>query len=82
MRTRRRTVAVTLLFAAMLSPAAHAQQEAPADKPVRLTREPTLYDVNADASEQIAAALAKAKQENRRVLIQWGGNWCGWCIQL
>jgi uncharacterized protein YyaL (SSP411 family) len=41
-----------------------------------------LYDVNADAKQQIAAALAKAKKENRRVLIQWGGNWCSWCIKL
>lgn len=41
-----------------------------------------LYDEQADAKEQIAAALAKAKKENRRVLIQWGGNWCPWCIRL
>lgn len=80
MSTRR--AAASLLCVALLSPVALAQQETPADKPVRLEKEPTLYDVNADASEQIAAALAKAKQENRRVLIQWGGNWCGWCIQL
>ena len=48
------------------------------DKPAR----PPLYDEQADAREQIAAALAKAKKENRRVLVQWGGNWCGWCIKL
>jgi thiol-disulfide isomerase/thioredoxin len=41
-----------------------------------------VYDENADAKQQIAAALANAKKENRRVLIQWGGNWCGWCIKL
>lgn len=43
---------------------------------------PPLYDEQADAKSDIAAALAKAKQENRRVLIQWGGNWCGWCKLL
>ena len=43
---------------------------------------PKLYDVNADGKAQIAAAVAKAKKENRRVLVQWGGNWCGWCIRL
>ncbi len=41
-----------------------------------------IYDESADARKQIAAALAKAKKENRRVLIQWGGNWCGWCTRL
>jgi len=41
-----------------------------------------VYDEAADAQQQIAAALVKAKQDNRRVLIQWGGNWCPWCIKL
>lgn len=42
----------------------------------------TVYDEAADGRQQVAAALAKAKKENQRVLIQWGGNWCGWCIVL
>lgn len=41
-----------------------------------------IYDEQADAKEQIAAALARARKENQRVLIQWGGNWCPWCIKL
>jgi len=41
-----------------------------------------IYDEQADAKAQIAAALASAKKENRRVLIQWGANWCGWCRLL
>lgn len=41
-----------------------------------------LYDESADAKQQIAEALTRAKAENRRVLIQWGGNWCPWCIRL
>jgi thioredoxin-related protein len=41
-----------------------------------------VYDEKADTKQQIAAALAKAKRENQRVLIQWGGNWCPWCILL
>lgn len=47
-------------------------------KPAR----PAIYDGEADAAAQIAAAVAKAKKENRRVLIQWGANWCGWCHLL
>ena len=56
-----------------------ASPEAPAKQ--ASTKTP-LYDEKADAKEQIAAALVKAKKENRRVLIQWGGNWCPWCIRL
>jgi len=41
-----------------------------------------IYDEHADAKKQIAEALARAKKENRRVLIQWGANWCGWCHKL
>src|SRR4051812_35695588 len=41
-----------------------------------------VYDENAVGSEQIASALARAKRENRRVLVQWGANWCHWCVLL
>lgn len=61
---------------AAIAPASAAPQAKPASP------ESPLYDEKADAREQIAAALAKAKKENQRVLIQWGGNWCGWCIKL
>ena len=43
---------------------------------------PPVYDESADAAADIAAALAVAKKENTRVLIQWGANWCGWCKLL
>jgi thioredoxin-related protein len=41
-----------------------------------------IYDEKAEARAQLAAALKKAKKENRRVLVQWGANWCGWCHLL
>jgi thioredoxin-related protein len=43
---------------------------------------PTVYDEKADAKALIENALGAAKRENRRVLIQWGGNWCVWCVLL
>lgn len=50
----------------------------PKSKPER----PKIYDEQANAAEQIANATARAKRENKRVLIQWGANWCGWCHLL
>ena len=53
-----------------------------ATKPsVRGKREP-IYDVNANAEQQIADALVKAKQNNKHVLLVYGGNWCSWCYKL
>jgi thiol:disulfide interchange protein len=43
---------------------------------------PSIYDARADAHEQIAKALAQAKKEKQRVLIQWGADWCPWCHRL
>ncbi|MFT3881890.1 MAG: thioredoxin family protein [Gemmatales bacterium] len=53
------------------------EQKTKADKP-----EAKIYDEKADAKALINTALESAKRENRRVLIQWGGNWCSWCVLL
>lgn len=42
----------------------------------------TIYNPNADAKADLANAIAKAKVENKHVLIQVGGNWCPWCIKF
>ncbi len=39
-----------------------------------------IYNPEANAKEEIQAAVKKAKAEGKHVLIQVGGNWCGWCI--
>src|SRR3954469_22283947 len=46
------------------------------------TARPRIYDESADGSQQIADAVAIAKKENKRVLVQFGANWCGWCHLL
>ena len=45
-------------------------------------QEKKLYDPAADAQKDIAAAVIKAKAENKFVLIQAGGNWCSWCVEF
>jgi thiol:disulfide interchange protein len=42
----------------------------------------TGYDEKADGAQQITDALAAAKAGNKRVLLQFGANWCGWCRKL
>ncbi|MEO6538690.1 MAG: thioredoxin family protein, partial [Ferruginibacter sp.] len=41
-----------------------------------------LYNPEANAENDIAAAVKKAKAEHKFVLIQAGGNWCKWCIEF
>lgn len=45
-------------------------------------QEKKLYNPDADAAADIAAAVKKAAAENKFVLIQGGGNWCKWCIEF
>lgn len=45
-------------------------------------QEAKLYNPKANAAKDIAAAVKKAKAENKFVLIQGGGNWCKWCIEF
>lgn len=45
-------------------------------------QEKKLYDPTADATNDLAAAVSKAKAEHKFVLIQGGGNWCKWCIEF
>jgi thiol-disulfide isomerase/thioredoxin len=54
----------------------------PATEPKGPDAPKPVYDEKADAKADIEAALALAMRENRRVLIQWGGNWCGKCLLL
>ncbi len=46
------------------------------------SQEAKLYNPNANADKDIAAAIAKAKNEHKFVLIQAGGNWCSWCYEF
>ena len=41
-----------------------------------------LYNPFANASQEIAEAIKKAKASKKHVLIQAGGNWCGWCLEF
>ncbi len=45
-------------------------------------QESKLYNENADAAKDIAAAVSLAHKNNQHVLIQGGGNWCSWCIKF
>ena len=45
-------------------------------------QEAKLYNPNANAANDIAAAIKTAKSSHKFVLIQGGGNWYKWCIEF
>jgi thiol:disulfide interchange protein len=53
---------------------------APVAPPAIMTRH--IYSETADPKADIAAALVQAKREHKRVLIDFGGDWCGDCQVL
>ena len=60
----------------------------PVPQPASETSEATaplsrhIYSETADPKADIAAALAKAQRENKRVILDFGGDWCGDCQVL
>jgi thiol:disulfide interchange protein len=51
---------------------------APVEEPGRAV----IYPDGAQAGQDIASALARAGKEKKRVLLDFGGNWCGDCQVL
>lgn len=46
------------------------------------TEQVKLYDPTLDGMKQIKEAITNANASGKHVLIQYGGNWCGWCIKF
>jgi thioredoxin-related protein len=50
--------------------------------PVSAQTPPKPYNENQDIRADLKKSTALAKKENKHVLIQFGGNWCPWCIRF
>jgi thioredoxin-related protein len=75
-RSRLALVALACVVSGSLS---LAQEESrPASKP----KQADIYDTKVDGKDLVAKALQKAVRDDKRVLLVFGGNWCGWCHKL
>lgn len=70
------------LCCTLFGPAALLAQQPASQEPAKAPGREPIYDTKADGEQQIAAVLATAKRDNKRVLLQFGANWCGWCHKL
>lgn len=48
----------------------------------RLPAPDARFDPARDAAADIQSALSEARTSNRRVILDVGGEWCGWCHAL
>jgi thioredoxin-related protein len=72
-----------VLVLAMSTGAALGQNEAGKQaKPAGTAKKATIYDRSADAQVQVEKACEQARRENKRILVMFGGDWCGWCHKL
>jgi thioredoxin-related protein len=42
----------------------------------------TTYDHRRDAGADLREAMARARNSNRNILLEVGGDWCSWCLVL
>jgi thiol:disulfide interchange protein len=46
------------------------------------TEEREKFDPLRNAAEDLKAAIAKAQKENKRIILDVGGEWCVWCVWM
>ncbi|MBK8267452.1 MAG: thioredoxin family protein [Planctomycetes bacterium] len=80
--TKRNSLLFGTCILALLTIGAIASAAGPDAKKSEKENRADIYDRTADGEKQIAAALAEARHDHKRVLLQFGANWCGWCHKL
>ncbi len=76
-----KAIGISALLLALWPGLGRAQAAKPGP-PAPPEQPPDIYDVKADAKALVEAAKARARRDHRRVLVMFGGNWCGWCHKL
>jgi thioredoxin-related protein len=61
------------------SKATDEQKKAAAEEKAKLAKP---YNPKANAEKDLEMLMAKAKKENKNIMIQAGGNWCIWCLRF
>lgn len=73
---------VRMKFCALLAVAFSGFLAAAAQTPVEVKQEKAIYPAPAMAVKELKAALAKAAKLHKRIILDFGGNWCGDCKVL
>jgi thiol:disulfide interchange protein len=82
MKTMTRLLAITLFvtrFGLCLCSAAETSDSKPATPAIAPVYTVDIYDPKRNPEDDLKMTVEKATAENKRILIQVGGDWCGWC---
>ena len=77
-----KSIAGVLCAAMIVAVAAVPAQAQYTTKPAPAKQERVKFDPKRDPAKDLNAAMVKAKKENKRILLDVGGEWCGWCKLL
>jgi thiol:disulfide interchange protein len=66
-------------FAAFAQPAAKNTEVKPSEVK---TQEREKFDPTRSAAADLQAAIDKAQKENKRIILDVGGEWCVWCVWM
>ena len=59
---------------------AKAVKSQAANKPAAIEREK--FNPSANPNDDLQKAVAEARKENKRIVLDIGGEWCGWCHEM
>jgi thiol:disulfide interchange protein len=82
MQTMALVVCVAAAMAAAQQPGVDMAAKAAHTPVTQYTPNKNLYPAVEDAGKNLQAALATARREHKRVLLDFGGDWCGDCQVL
>jgi thiol:disulfide interchange protein len=75
-------IAAAVLFVGCKDKSDAAEASAATDTAAAPSLNKHLYSETADAKADIAAAIKQAQAQNKRVILDFGGDWCGDCLVL
>ena len=70
-------ILITFVACAVTSAAQKQSRPHHKPKPRAVKREP--FDPARDPKADLAAAMTKAAAQHKRIILDVGGEWCGWC---
>ncbi len=73
---------IKILFVVIMLPVLFIASGCQKENKPTVTEKQSIYNEEADAKEDIQAALVMAKAEGKHVLLMFGGNLCPWCHLL
>lgn len=78
----KRNIFLLLIACLAMSLCAFAQASGAQAGAAKTAARPAIFDPARDALKDLQEGVAEAARAGRRVLVDVGGNWCGWCHEM